>query len=102
MRAPLLDHGLKDFQAVKIIRFEAAAVNGNCIRDHCSPRQFQGWSALGERDGTAGHKRNLELPRRVVHLLRPIPTIGEMLITEYWRNFPGATKHSNDLVEEPF
>ena len=44
----LLDHGLKNFQTVKIVRLQAAAMDRNGFGDHFMRRQFERWASLSE------------------------------------------------------
>jgi hypothetical protein len=98
--AAAFDHGLEDFQGVEVVRFHAAAVDGDGFDDFCLGWHFDGWSALGQRDAAAGHERDAELAGLVVHGLGPVPAVREMFVVEDGNEAARALHHGDDLIEK--
>ena len=86
---------------MEIIDFERPAVDGDCFNDLGLFRQLQWRPALGQRNGAACHEWDLHRHRRVVHLLGPVPAVGQVLVVENRHDAAAVLKNGDDLVEEP-
>src|SRR5687767_12894470 len=83
---------------MKVVRLDAAAVDRDGFFDHRAGWHFHGRHALCEWHAAAGHQRDAQLTRLVVHALGPIPAIREMLVVENGDEPLTAAHRGDDLV----
>ena len=95
-----LDHTLQCFQAMKVIAIDATVADTERLGHRGPQRQIKRRGAPGHRQRGAGHQGKAQLAGKVVHLLGPIPTPGEMFIVEDGHTTPSQTIDRNDLLEK--
>ena len=92
-------HALHGFQGMDIVAVHIAIGDAHRLADASPQRHLHLRHPPRHRQARSGHEREAHLARRVVHLFRPLPIPGEVLIVEI-RNRPAAGAENLDRTVE--
>ena len=97
---PALDHALQGFEGVEVVAVDAADGDADRLVDPGAQGHVDRGGAPGDRERGAGHEGEPQLPGGVVHLARPLPVPGEVLVVEDRGGSACCAVDGDDLPEE--
>src|SRR5271169_721522 len=95
-----LHHALNGFQAVEIVAVHAAIADTQCLVDLRAPWHLDRRCTPCHRQAGTCHEWEAHAAGSLVHLLRPIPVPGKMLVAKHGYGPPAIAKYLRNLPEK--